>query len=215
MDEDVAYICDVCKDNSSLIQDQSKNYCRVSSLQSSFECTECPRSVSMGYEAIGRQSLSACSYARQSSIAGTCDREECGECFRIESQLRNSIPNETFLKCNICHLIFKYRSAFRAHMKRHGAPKPFRCKLCNKRYEYKQLLERHMVTHSKSRTHKCDICTSAFEKNRKLNTHIKQHDDLKLFACELCNMSWESEQRFQSHFKTLSHKITALRPSNI
>ncbi|GBN79982.1 hypothetical protein AVEN_94280-2 [Araneus ventricosus] len=86
MDEDVAYICDVCKDNSSLIQDQSKKYCRVSSLQSSFECTECPRRFSMGYEvidrdsslgyeAIDRESLSACSYARQSSIAGTCDRE--------------------------------------------------------------------------------------------------------------------------------------------
>ncbi|GBM50752.1 hypothetical protein AVEN_212512-1 [Araneus ventricosus] len=170
----------------------------------------------MGYEAIDRESsLSACSYARQSSIAGTCDREICGECFRIKSQLKSSIQNETFLKCNICHLIFKCRSGFRAHMKRHGAPKPFRCKLCNKKCEYKHLLERHMVTHSKSRTHKYDIWPSAFEKKRKLNTHMKQHDDRKRFACELCKMKWISEQGLQSHFKTLSHNITALRPSNI
>ncbi|GBO21888.1 hypothetical protein AVEN_6368-1 [Araneus ventricosus] len=100
-------------------------------------------------------------------------------------------------------------------MKRHGAPKPFRCKLCNNRCDYKHLLERHMVTHSKSRTHKCDICPSTFEKKRKLNTHMKQHDDRKRFTCELCHMSWISEQGVQSHFKTLSHKITALRPSNL
>ncbi|GBO21889.1 hypothetical protein AVEN_6369-1 [Araneus ventricosus] len=94
MVEDVAYIWDVCKDNSSLIQDQSKNYCRVSSLQSSFECAECPRHFSMGYEVTDKESsVSACSYARQSSVAGTCDREERGELFRIKSQLRNSIPN--------------------------------------------------------------------------------------------------------------------------
>ncbi|GBN79981.1 hypothetical protein AVEN_94280-1 [Araneus ventricosus] len=117
MDEDVAYICDVCKDNSSLIQDQSKKYCRVSSLQSSFECTECPRRFSMGYEvidrdsslgyeAIDRESLSACSYARQSSIAALAEfsradidesdvDEETGNDFEKENKKSDSFEGES------------------------------------------------------------------------------------------------------------------------
>ncbi|GBO42720.1 hypothetical protein AVEN_136214-1 [Araneus ventricosus] len=73
------------------------------------------RDSSLGYEGIDRESsLSAWSFARQTSITGTCDRKECGECFRIH-MVTHSISR--IHKCDIRPSDSEKKRKLNTHMK--------------------------------------------------------------------------------------------------
>lgn len=142
-----------------------------------------------------------------------CSESNCHKSYKTKIDLlqhqrtHDKRRGETF-QCEICEEVFKLRSTFNLHMRRHTTVKgPKQCEECdgifiNLRAHVKEV-------HQRLREHVCYLCAKEFSKRSGLNRHIQTvHDKLRNWSCDLCEKSFGEKAQMQRHRKTHFKPLT-------
>ncbi|XP_036222839.2 zinc finger protein weckle isoform X1 [Bactrocera oleae] len=135
--------------------------------------------------------------------------EECGECTRTETTLREHMLIHTDYapyECEICKKGFKNQSRLKKHMEMHSSHKHI-CSECGLELNSRLTLNRHM-------RHKCDYCGREFKRAKTLKTHLILHSGLKPYLCDFCDKTFANGSNCRTH-KRKSHpeELAALEAS--
>ncbi|XP_054083320.1 zinc finger protein 85 [Zeugodacus cucurbitae] len=142
--------------------------------------------------------------------------EECGECTRTETTLREHMLIHTDyapFECEICKKGFKNQARLKNHMEMHSSHKHI-CSECGLELNSRVTLNRHMLVHSDEMRHKCDYCGREFKRAKTLKTHLILHSGLKPYSCDFCDKTFANGSNCRTH-KRKSHpeELAALEAS--
>ena len=108
---------------------------------------------------------------------------------------------------NPCQKVFADPHSLKRHiMHVHDQKKTHKCELCNLMFVFKSHLDDHMKRHTGEKPHRCSICGKGFIQVGTRNRHEKQHKGGKAgepYKCAICmNIFWFKEE-LRSHFYSM------------
>ena len=121
----------------------------------------------------------------------TCEFENCGKSFNLESILKNHVKihdNIKSFKCEECASTFITISRLKDHMKSHSQVREFICDIgdCKFAFKTKRYLTEHIRIHNNDRKYICDYdgCQQSFVQMSVYQRHQQTHTNLKPWVCD-------------------------------
>ncbi|XP_029290556.1 zinc finger protein 664-like [Cottoperca gobio] len=112
-----------------------------------------------------------------------CDT--CGKICKFKSQLQRHLRVHTY-SCKTCGKDFRSSNHLIGHMRIHTGEKPHLCKTCGKRFCHISSLKYHTRTHTGEKPYSCKTCGKGFKCNSILIGHMRTHTGEKPYLCKTC-----------------------------
>ena len=127
-----------------------------------------------------------------------CDRNMCQKVFADAHTLKRHIQHvheqRKTHKCELCNLMFVFKSHLDDHMKRHTGEKPHRCSICGKGFIQVGTRNRHERQHKAGDPYKCTICMNIFWFKGELKSHFESmHPGIEIPEAHKALFSEDSE----------------------
>ncbi len=137
----------------------------------------------------------------------------CPKAFCLEVFLTHTVCNLHYqmhlLKrhvCAQCNAVFKHKSMYARHIKKHSSVPRFLCTLCSKKYFCEADLTHHQKqVHATVKRHEmfqCSDCDKAFKTKRMLGYHQKIHG-AKTISCSECSEVFRHYEAHHRHMKKM------------
>ena len=113
--------------------------------------------------------------------------------------------HQTLEICQECGEVFKYKTAFYAHMKishPETISLPERCEICGKAFKSKESLASHMQCHEQCES-LCVECGKTYYNKRALKDHIREIHSNKEFICSVCSRSFPTKTKLTKHVRVI------------
>lgn len=127
----------------------------------------------------------------------------------------------SYSKRSVCiGKVFRFRSKFEEHHRRHTGDRPFACAHCPKRFTQHGALRTHTRLHTGERPFTCQWrggsgsggvgCGRTFVSASSLAMHQRTHTGERSFACRFCGQLFAKKYHCERHEKRHSHDASVV-----